>query len=132
MTREQIADILRQLNEAENARPVSTVEETSAKIDALMAPDVEGWRNGVHVPNRAAEKEVEMKAFAALTDYNRQFDRVIIEPPLACIGWTIRGTFQGREVVAPGCSNFEFGGNGLIQRYWMYFNPADFFYRSPQ
>lgn len=132
MNREQIANILRQLNEAENDRPNTSIEQTSARIDALMAPDVEGWRNGVHVPSRAAEKEVEMKAFGALVDYNRQFERVIIEPPLACIGWTIRGTFQGHEVVAPGCSNFEFGSNGLIQRYWMYFNPADFIYRAPQ
>lgn len=132
MTRDEIADLLNQLNAAENGRPNATVEETSARIDALMDPDVEGWRNGVHVPNRAAEKEMEMKAFAAMTDYHRTFERVIIEPPLACIGWTIRGTFQGQAVVAPGCSNFEVGSNGRFKRYWMYFNPADFLYRAPQ
>lgn len=130
VTREQIESALRRLNEAENSRPTSTVESISARIDTLMSPDVEGWRNGLHFPNRDAERELERKAFGALADYNRQFDRVIIDPPLACIGWTIRGSFQGQPVVAPGCSNFEFGENGLIRRYWMYFNPADFTYRS--
>jgi hypothetical protein len=130
--REQIASALRRLNEAENSRPHATVEEVSSGIDKVMSPNVEGWRNGVHVPNRAAEREVERLAFGALADYNRTFDRVIIDPPLASLGWTIRGSFQGKPVVAPGCSQFEFGDDGLVRRYWLYFNPADFAYRSPQ
>lgn len=128
--RDRIAGALRRLNEAENERPKTTVEKVSAAIDALMAPDVEGWRNGVYVPDRATEREVERKAFGALVDYNREIERTIIDPPFASIGWTIFGTFEGREVRAPGSSQFEFNDDGLIQRYWMYFNPEDFFYRS--
>jgi hypothetical protein len=132
ISRDAIMAALQRLNLAENNRPNCTVEEISVKIDAIMAPDVEGWRNGVYVPSRAVEREVEKKSFGSLPDYHRTFDRVIIEPPLACIGWTIRGSFQGRKVEAPGCSNFEFNAQGRVQRYWMYFNPKDFFYRSEQ
>lgn len=129
-TREQIETALRSLNEAENSRPHSSVEEVSTRIDALMAADVQGWRNRTHIPSRAAERALEGKAFGALADYNRTFERVIIDPPLACIGWTIRGSFQGQTVEAPGCSNFEFDEDGKVRRYWMYFDPADFSYRS--
>lgn len=128
--REAMEDALRRLNEAENARPETGVEAVSAKIDKIMAEDVEGWRNGAHVPSRAAEREVEKKAFGALADYNRTVERTIIDPPMASTGWTIRGSFDGREVCAPGCSQFEFNEEGRVQRYWMYFNPEDFFYRS--
>jgi len=130
VSREKIESVLRELNAAENDRVNTTVEATSARIDAIMAPDVKGWRNGVPVANRAAEREVERKAFGALVDYNRQFELMIIDAPLACITWTIRGTFQGQQITAPGCSNFEFNPDGSIGRYWMYFDPADFTYRS--
>ena len=128
--REQIANALKKLNEAENARPHTTVEAISSVIDSIMAPDVEGWRNGAYVPDRATEREVERKAFGALTDYNREIERTVIDGSHAAIGWTIRGTFDGREVCAPGSSIFEFNDEGRVQRYWMYFNPDDFFYRS--
>ncbi len=128
--RAQIANALQSLNKAENERPNTTVEKISAAIDELMASDVEGWRNGVHVPDRETERAVERKAFGTLTDYNRVIEKTIIDPPLASIGWTIHGTFDERKVCAPGCSQFEFNDEGLIQRYWMYFNPEDFFYRS--
>jgi hypothetical protein len=130
ISREKIESVLRELNAAENDRVNTTVEATSARIDAIMAPDVVGSRNGVSVPSRAAEREVEKKAFGALVDYNRQFELMIIEPPLAAITWTIRGTFNGQEIRAPGCSNFEFNDDGTVRRYWMYFNPADFSYRN--
>lgn len=130
ISREKIENTLRELNAAENDRINTTVEATSARIDTIMAADVEGWRNGVHFPSRDSEREIERKAFGALVDYNRQFELTIIEPPLACITWTIRGSFQGEPVSAPGCSNFEFDEDGKVRRYWMYFNPADFSYRS--
>lgn len=130
VTRETIEAALRQLNAAENSRPTSTVEETSARIDVLMSPDVHGWRNGVAVPDRATERKAERIGFGALTDYHRDFDTMVIEPPMAALGWTIRGTFKGRDIVAPGASIFEFGADGLIRRYWMYTNPADFSYRT--
>ncbi len=130
VTREKIAAALRRLNEAENARHRTGVEAVSATIDQIMAPDVEGWRNGTHVPDRASEREVEKKAFGALVDYAREIERTIIEPPFAAIGWTIRGTFDGQAVEAPGSSQFEFNDEGRVQRYWMNFNPEDFFYRK--
>lgn len=130
ITREQIQDILQRLNEAENARVHTSVEETMARIDEIMAPDVEGWRNGVHFASRDAEREIERKSFGALIDYHRTFQHVLIEPPKACISWTIRGTVGDDRIEAPGCSIFEFNDEGRAQRYWMFFNPADFSYRS--
>ena len=130
VSREKIESMLHALNAAENDRVHAGVEATSARIDQIMAPDVEGWRNGTHFPSRDAERDLEKKAFGALVDYNRQFELMIIEPPLACITWTIRGTFNGQAVKAPGCSNFEFNEEGRVRRYWMYFNPADFAYRN--
>ena len=130
VSREQIERALRALNAAENNRPTAGVEETSASIDALMAHDVEGWRGGTHVPNRAAEREMERAGFGALPDYHRDFDVMIIDPPFASIRWTIRGTAQGKPVVAPGASIFEFNEDGLVRRYWMHIDPADFAYRK--
>ncbi|HWW58886.1 MAG TPA: nuclear transport factor 2 family protein [Sphingopyxis sp.] len=130
VSRETIESRLRQLNAAENSRPNATVEEVSAGIDKVMAPDVHGWRGGVHVPNRAAEREVERAAFGALADYHRTFDILLIEPPYASLRWTIRGSFQGKEIVAPGASFFKFNDDGLVAEYWMHIDPADFAYRS--
>lgn len=130
ISRDQIEQALRALNAAENDRVNTTVDATSARIDAIMASDVVGARNGVVVANRAAEREVEKKGFGALVDYHRTFELMIIDPPYAAITWTIRGTFGGKPIVAPGCSNFEFNAEGRVQRYWMYFDPADFSYRA--
>ena len=130
IARDRIEDALRWLNAAENARPTSTVEATSARIDQVMSPRVHGWRNGTFVPDRATEKAAERIGFGALEDYHRDFEHMVIEPPMACITWTIKGSFQGKPVVAPGCSVFEFGEDGLVIRYWMYTNPADFWYRN--
>lgn len=130
VSRETIEARLRALNAAENSRPNATVEEVSAGIDKVMAPDVHGWRGSVHVPSRAAEREVESKAFGALADYHRTFDILLIEPPYASLRWTIRGTFQGQPIVAPGASFFKFNDDGLVCEYWMHIDPADFTYRS--
>ena len=130
VTREQIKTKLHELNAAENDRVNTTVEATSLRIDEVMAPDVEGWRNGAHVASRAVEREVEKKAFGALVDYHRTFEVMIIDPPYAALTWTIRGTFLGEQVCAPGCSNFEFNDEGRVQKYWMYFDPAHFVYRK--
>jgi hypothetical protein len=130
ISREQIEAALHALNAAENDRVNTTVEITSARIDQIMATDVEGWRNGTHFPSRDSERELEKKAFGALVDYHRTFELMIIDPPLAALTWTIRGTYNGQQIVAPGCSNFEFNEAGRVQRYWMYFNPVDFSYRS--
>ncbi|MBX3482393.1 nuclear transport factor 2 family protein [Phenylobacterium sp.] len=130
ITRDRIAAALHQLNAAENSRPTSTVEETSDRIDKVMSPDVHGWRNGTFVADRATERAAERIGFGALTDYHRDFEHMIIEPPMACITWTIKGSYSGKEVRVPGSSVFEFGEDGLVRRYWMYVNPADFWYRA--
>ena len=130
VTRETIEAKLHELNAAENARHETGVEAVSAKIDQIMAEDVEGWRNGTHFPSRAHERDLEKKAFGALVDYHRTFELMIVDPPYAALTWTIRGTANGQQVEAPGCSNFEFNEEGRVRRYWMYFNPADFAYRN--
>jgi len=130
VTRAQIENTLRQLNAAENSRPHSTVEEVSDRIDKVMAPDVHGWRGSTFVPDRAAERAGERVAFGALADYHRDFDVMLIDPPFGAIRWTIKGSFEGQEIVAPGASIFEFRDDGLIQRYWMHIDPSDFAYRK--
>ena len=120
VSRDRIAQTLRQLNAAENSRATTTIEEASARLDAVMAPGVHGWHNATFVPDRATERRGEYGIFTALPDYHRVLDHMVIEPPKACIGWTIRGTLQGREITAPGSSIFEFDEDGLVSRYWLY------------
>ncbi len=117
-------DVLRRLNEGENRRPETTVDETIAAIDAVMAAGVEGWTNGQHTPNREAERATESVLFSLIPDYHRRFNRVIIEPPLASVAWTITGTVNGRPVAMNGCSNFEIDEDGKIARYWLYLDSA--------
>jgi hypothetical protein len=126
ITRDQIAKVLHRLNAAENLGRKSSAEEKSRGIDAVMSPTVHGWRNGVPVPDRQAERAAELAGFARCPDYHREFDRMIVEPPRATIGWTIRGTIDGRAIVAPGCSIFEFGEDGLVSRYWLYADLSPF------
>ena len=126
LSRESIESVLRQMNEAENSRPQSTVEETIARIDAVMAGDVQGWANGVHVPNRAAERDRERVIFGRMADYHREFDLMLVDPPRACVRWTVRGTVQGMEIVASAVSILELNEDGLVRRYWMHFDPAAF------
>lgn len=45
VTRTMIEELIRKLNEAENNRPNTTVEETIAAIDAICAPGFEGRSN---------------------------------------------------------------------------------------
>ena len=129
VSRERIAATLRQLNAAENSRAGSTIEAASGRLDAVMAPGVHGWHNGRAVPDRAAERKGEYGIFTALPDYHRVLDHMVIEPPLASIGWTITGTLQGRGITAPGSSIFEFNEDGLVSRYWLY---ADLSVFSPK
>ena len=124
--RDDIARMLRQLNEIENRRPGLSVEETIAGIDSVMADDVEGWTNGVHTPNREAERQTERMLFGVLADYHRTFDRVIIEPPLGSVAWTITATANGTPISATGCTNFEVDENGQIRRYWLYLDGSPF------
>lgn len=123
-TRDEIEATLRQLNAAENGELGSSVEAKSAAIDAVMALGVSGWTNGVHVPDRAAERRSESLIFGLLADYRRDFDRLIIEPPHAALNWTIYGTVNDRPLELSGSSTFEFDDSGRIWRYWLYFDTA--------
>jgi hypothetical protein len=118
--RGEIAKVLRQLNDMENRRPELSVEETIAGIDSVMSDDVEGWSNGAHTPNRAAERENERMLFGAMADYQRKFDRVIIEPPFASVAWTVTATVNDIPISGTGCSNFEVDDTGKIRRTWLY------------
>ena len=99
VTREQIENLIRRINKAENARPGRTVEETIADIDSLMSPDVEGWLNGEHRPDRTAEREIERILFTILDDYHRDIERIIIDPPFASFTWRIRSAVRGGRKV---------------------------------
>lgn len=115
---------LKSLNEAENSRPRSSVEETVARIDAVMAENVEGWHNGVHVPNREAERQGERALFGVMTDYHRDFEQVVIDPPFAAFTWKIKTTVRGKSLEVLGCSVGELDDNGKIRRYWLYIDSA--------
>ena len=124
VNREQIEKLIRRINEAENARPTRTVEETIAAIDLLMAPGVEGWANGNHHLNRSAEREYERALFGFLDDYHRDIERIVIEPPFASFAWHVTSVKHHLEI--SGCTIMEASDAGLTTRYWMYFDPAPF------
>jgi len=120
ISRTGIEETLKRLNDAENSRPNSSVEETIARIDAVMTDDVEGWHNGVHIPNREAERQGERMLFGAMADFHRDFEKVIIDPPNAVFSWKIMGTLGGKPVEMLGCSIMEFNEEGKTRRYWLY------------
>ena len=91
-----IQAFLKRLNEAENSRPNVTVDETIARVDAVMADDVEGWTNGVYKPNREAERQGERMLLGAMADYHRNIERIVIDPPFAAFTWKIKGTSWGK------------------------------------
>jgi hypothetical protein len=122
VTREQIENLIKRINEAENARPNRTVEETIADIDALMEAGVEGWTNGEHHPNRSVEREFERALFGFLDDYHRDIGRIIIDPPFASFEW--RGGSTKHNLVISGCTIMEASEAGLMARYWIYFDPT--------
>ncbi len=122
--RSHIERVLKQLNEAENRRPNVSVEETIAGIDAIMAADVEGWHNGVHVPNRDAERQTERMLFESIADYHRVIEQVIIDPPFVAFTWIVRGTAGDKAIEAHGCSVLEVNAEGKQRRYWIYFDSA--------
>jgi predicted ester cyclase len=124
--RKSIEKVLNQLNEAENRRPKVSVEETIAGIDAVMAPNVEGWHNGVHVPNREADRQGERVLFEMMPDYHRDFQRIIIDPPFVAFDWKIRGTMSGKVVEIIGCSIWEINAQGKVRRSWFYADTSNF------
>jgi hypothetical protein len=122
VTREQIKNLIRRINEAENARPTRTIEETLAEIDTLMEAGVQGWTNGEHHPNRSVEREFERALFRFLDDYHRDIGRIIVYPPFASFEW--RGGSPKRNLMISGCTVMQASEAGLMARYWVYFDPT--------
>ncbi|HEX6247441.1 MAG TPA: nuclear transport factor 2 family protein [Nocardioidaceae bacterium] len=112
----------------ENSK-ASTPAEKSAAVDELMVDDVRGWLNGASRGDRHAERESEAFLFAALPDYRRDVDHVLIDPPHAAVTWRMRGTVAdgqplpaGTQFELTGASVWRFDDDGLIEEFWMYFH----------
>jgi hypothetical protein len=124
VTREQIENLIKRINEIENARPYRTVEETVVDIGTLIATSAEGWVNGKRLPSIAAEREFERALFGLLDDYHRDIEHIVIDPPFVSFDWCMKSV--KRDLEARGCSIIEADEAGLILHSWMYFDPAPF------
>lgn len=124
VSREQIENLIRRLNEVENARPSRTVEETVADIGKLIAHNAEGWINGQRLESIAAEREIERALYGILDDYHRDILRIVVDPPFASFSWVLRSVKRNLE--SSGCSIIEVNDAVQILRSWMFFDPAPF------
>jgi hypothetical protein len=122
VAREQIESLIRRINEAENARPSRTVEETIAEINTLMGAGVEGWTNGNRILSLSAEQEFERVLFGLLDDYHRDLERVVIDLPFGSFAWRMTSTKHHLEI--SGCTILEANEAGLMARCWIYFDPT--------
>jgi hypothetical protein len=121
-TREAIEATLRALNDAENSHDLSPLEK-SAIADQLSSADVRGWANGVDRGGRSAEREAEAWLFTTFPDYHRHFERVVIDPPHAAVGWRITGTDAqtGAASEMSGASILRFDDQSRISEFWLYY-----------
>ena len=124
VSREQIENLIRHLNEVENARPSRTVEETVADIGKLIAHNAEGWINGQRLESIAAEREIERALYGILDDYHRDIERIVVDPPFVSFAWVIRSVRRNLE--SSGCSIIEVNDTVQILHSWMFFDPAPF------
>lgn len=124
ITKDMISELIKNINEAENSRPNQTVEETITTIDSVLASDCEGRSNNEPYHDRETERQFERLLFSQMPDYNRTIGRTIIDPPHASFEWILRGTINGKQVEAHGCSVIECNEDGLLQRYTVYVDPA--------
>lgn len=123
---ELLRQTLLQLNAAENQSIEAGVEAKIAAIDATMSPSWEGWTNGKHTRARDTERNTEARLFTLLPDYQRTFEKIVIDPPFASVRWTVKGTAvtNGFDFVLSGSTFFEFDESGQIIRSWVYFGNA--------
>jgi hypothetical protein len=124
VTREQIEDLIKRINEIENARPTQSVDEIVARLSVLYAANIEGWVNGKHIAGRSGMNELDRALFGLLDDYHRDIERIVIDPPFASFDWCMKSARRNLE--ARGCSIIEADEAGLILHGWMYFDPAPF------
>lgn len=120
-TRSKIEHTLEEMNEAENSHDL-TAEQKSQVVDKLSHPDVQGWANGVSRGGREQEREQEAFLWAAIPDYHRDFEKIIIDPPRAAISWRISGHLGEDSLDLAGSTIFEFDEDARIERFWMYYN----------
>jgi hypothetical protein len=123
VTREAIERTLRHLNEVENSRSLDPTAKSDL-VDGLSADDVQGWANGTLRGGRAEEREQEAFLWSTFPDYHREFERVVIEPPVAAVQWRMTGSNE--DLALPGelhgVSIMEFDEDGRIKRFWMYYD----------
>jgi hypothetical protein len=120
-TRSEIERTLTEMNEAENS-PDLTAEQKSQVVDNLSHPDVQGWANGVSRGGREQEREQEAFLWAAIPDYHREFEKIIIDPPGAAVSWRITGHLGEDTLDLAGSTIFEFDDDARIERFWLYYN----------
>lgn len=121
--RRKIRQTLDELNQAEND-PALDAAAKSAVVDRLSSPTAEGWLNGSPRGGRAEERDQELALWSAFPDYQRVFDRVVIDGSTAAVQWRMTGSSEdlGIELDLTGASIFEFDEHGLIDRFWMFFH----------
>jgi hypothetical protein len=120
-TRSEIERTLTEMNEAENSSDL-TAEQKSQVVDKLSHPDVRGWANGVSRGGREQEREQEAFLWAAIPDYHREFEKIIIDPPGAAIAWRITGHLGEDTLDLAGSTIFEFDDDARIERFWLHYN----------
>jgi hypothetical protein len=122
ISREEIKTRLSELNSVENQRHVEGVEWTINGIYQILDDNWEGWFNGEHTPNSDVQREKERHFFTMFPDYNRTFDKIIIDPPLASVLWSITATdaTNNHKVNMHGISIIEFNDKGRVIKSWLY------------
>ena len=126
VTRIMIEELVRKLNEAENSRPNTTVEETVAAIDAVCAPDFQGRLNNQPFHDREIERQGERMLFTVIPDYHRTIGQTVIDPPFVAFEWKITGSHNDTTIEMQGCSIGEINEDGLLKRGTVYVDTAQF------
>jgi len=123
--REHIANVVRALNLAENDL-TKTARERAAGFWKHMSESVRVCSDGQIVtledgsfPTLEDAITNDSELWVNFPDYQRTFERVIIEPPFVAIGWTITLTAAGTKFTRTGQNQYEFGEDGKIIRSWL-------------
>ena len=124
VTREQIEDLIKRINEIENARPTQSADEIVARLSALFPENIEVWVNGKRIAGRSGVDELDRSLFKLLDDYHRDIEHIVIDPPFASFDWCMKSVKH--NLTGHGCSIIEADEAGLILHSWMYFDPAAF------
>ena len=118
VTRDMIEAIVNKINDAENNRPNTSVQNTIAMIEECIADDADGFVNGSYVEEY--KKLVPRGLYTQSSDYHRKLPHIIIDPPMAVFTWLVTGTFGDISREIHGCTVAEINEDGLFQRFWIY------------